>query len=451
MSEIRCPECGTVFQIDESDYGKIVSQVRDAEFSKEMEYRVQHYEKEKEDAISLTRAEEEKNHAEILSKTKEDLTNEINSKNAEIEKLKAEIERFELEKKEAVRSAEQAKDGTIQAKDAQIAELKAAQSAWDAEKQLALSEAEKKKIEEINSKDREIDSLKARMEQEKSSMASEKESLRNQYEAQLKAKSEEVEFYKDFKARQSTKMVGESLEKYCENEFNKIRPTGFQDAYFEKDNEVSDSGSKGDYIFRESEDGVEFVSIMFEMKNESDQGASKKHRNEDFFKELDKDRNEKGCEYAVLVSMLEPDNDYYNTGIVDVSYRYPKMYVVRPQFFIPIITLIRNTSRNSLQYKQELVAVRNRNLDITHFEENMNTFKNAFETNYQRATDKFNKAIDEIDKTIDHLQKVKEALIGSERNLRLANDKAQDLSIKKLTRNNPTMKKKFEELKKETE
>ena len=450
MSEIKCPSCGKVFQIDESDYSKIVSQVRDAEFSKEMNYRVQHYEQEKKDAISLAKAEVERTQSELLTKTKEQLTKEISDKDAEIANLMARIERFELEKSIAVKNAEEAKDETISEKDSEISQLKAEQSQWDAEKKLALSEAENKKIEEIGAKDREISDLKAKMEQEKTALKGEQDSMKIQYEAQLKAKDDEVEFYKNFKAKQSTKMIGESLERYCEDEFNKIRPAGFQNAYFEKDNEISSSGSKGDYIFRDSEDGIEYVSIMFEMKNEADQTATK-HKNEDFFKELDKDRNEKGCEYAVLVSMLEPDSDLYNTGIVDVSYRYPKMYVIRPQFFIPIITLIRNTSRNSLQYKQELSVIRNQNIDISNFEDNMNTFKEGFERNYRLASDKFAKAIEEIDKTIDHLQKVKEGLIGSERNLRLANDKAQDLSIKKLTKNNPTMAAKFEELKKDQE
>ena len=450
MSEIKCPSCGKVFQIDESDYSKIVSQVRDAEFSKEMNYRVQHYEQEKKDAISLAKAEVERTQSELLTKTKEQLTKEISDKDAEIANLMARIERFELEKSIAVKNAEEAKDETISEKDSEISQLKAKQSQWDAEKKLALSEAENKKIEEIGAKDREISDLKAKMEQEKTALKGEQDSMKIQYEAQLKAKDDEVEFYKNFKAKQSTKMIGESLERYCEDEFNKIRPAGFQNAYFEKDNEISSSGSKGDYIFRDSEDGIEYVSIMFEMKNEADQTATK-HKNEDFFKELDKDRNEKGCEYAVLVSMLEPDSDLYNTGIVDVSYRYPKMYVIRPQFFIPIITLIRNTSRNSLQYKQELSVIRNQNIDISNFEDNMNTFKEGFERNYRLASDKFAKAIEEIDKTIDHLQKVKEGLIGSERNLRLANDKAQDLSIKKLTKNNPTMAAKFEELKKDQE
>ena len=443
MSEIRCPRCGTFFQIDESDYGKIVSQVRDAEFSKEMEYRVQHYEKEKADAVSITKAEEEKRHADLLNKTKEQLNGEIASRDREIADLRSRIEKFELEKSIAVKDAEDAKEK-------EISDLKSKQSGWESEKKLALSEAENRKIEELNSKEKEISELKAKIDQVEMSNKLKQDNIRNQYESQLKAKDEEVQFYKDFKAKQSTKMIGESLEIFCMNEFNKLRPTAFQNAYFEKDNEVSGSGSKGDFIFKDSEDGVEYISIMFEMKNEADQTASK-HRNEDFFRELDKDRTEKGCEYAVLVTMLEPDNELYNTGIVDVSYRYPKMYVIRPQFFIPMITLLRNASRNSLQYKQELMDIRNQNLDITHFEENMNAFKDGFERNYRLASERFAKAIDEIDKTIDHLQKVKEGLIGSERNLRLANDKAQDLSIKKLTKNNPTMAKKFADLKDDNE
>ncbi len=476
MSEIRCPRCGTLFQIDESDYGKIVSQVRDAEFSKEMAFRVQHYEKEKADAIALVKADSDKAHAKSMTEMRERLTGEISSKDAEIADLKSKIERFELEKNAAVRTAEDAKDGAISekdaeianlkarierfeleksmavkaaedAKDAEISELRSAQSRWDVEKSLALTEAENRKIEEIGSKDREIADLKAKIEQAEAAKLLEQESLKTSYAAQLKAKDEEVEFYKDFKARQSTKMIGESLERFCENEFNKLRPTGFQNSYFEKDNDVSGSGSKGDFIFREAEDGVEFVSIMFEMKNEADQTASK-HRNEDFLKELDKDRNEKGCEYAVLVSMLEPESELYNTGIVDVSYRYPKMYVIRPQFFIPMITLLRNASRSSLEYRQELAAARNQNLDVTNFEEKMNSFKDAFSNNYRIASEKFSTAIDEIDKTIDHLQKVKDNLLRSERQLRLANDKAQDLTIKKLTWNNPTMAKKFGDLRK---
>ena len=481
-NQIKCPHCGTVFQIDETDYAKLVSQVRDQEFSKEMAFRVEHFEKEKESAVLIAKTEGERIHAELLNSTKQELTKEINSrdseiaelkakidkfeleksvavksaeeskdgmiskKDAEIAELKAKIEKFEVEKSLAVKTAEEAKDGTIQKKEQEIAELKAKQSNWDNEKMLALSEAEKKKIEDLAAKDREISELKAQREQDAITKKLEQDAIENRYKDQLKAKDEEVQFYKDFKAKQSTKMIGESLEIYCQNEFNKLRPTAFQNAYFEKDNEVSGSGSKGDFIFRDFEDGVEYASIMFEMKNEADDTA-KKHKNEDFFKELDKDRTEKNCEYAVLVSKLEPENEYYNTGIVDVSYKYPKMYVIRPQFFIPMITLIRNASKNSLEYKQELMVIRNQNIDITHFEDNMNTFKEGFARNFRIASDKFTTAIEEIDKTITHLQKVKDNLLSSQNNLRLANDKAQDLTIKKLTKNNPTMAKKFEELK----
>ena len=450
MSEIRCPKCNTVFQIDESDYEKIVSQVRTAEFTKEMEYRVEHFKKEKDDAITIVKAEEEKKHADLLNRTKDELSDEITKKDAEIAELRARIEQSEIQKELAVRSAEQAKDELISRKDAEITELKTKQSGWENEKKLAMAEVEKQKGEEINSKNLEITELKSQIEQEKVAKQLEQEKIKEQYEAQIKAKDETIDFYKNFKAKQSTKMIGESLERYCEDEFNKYRATGFQNAYFEKDNEISASGSKGDFIFRDGEDGVEYISIMFEMKNEAD-GTATKHRNEDFFKELDKDRNEKGCEYAVLVTMLEPDSEYYNSGIVDVSHKYPKMYVIRPQFFIPLITLLRNAARKTIEYKRELLDMREQNLDITHFEESMNAFKDGFEKNYRLASEKFSKAIEEIDKTIDHLQKVKESLIGSERNLRIANDKAQDLSIKKLTKDNPTMAKKFEDLKKESD
>ena len=298
----------------------------------------------------------------------------------------------------------------------------------------------------VQEKETEIIELKSKLDRINGEQELEKQSIKQKYEAELKFKDEEIERYKDFKARLSTKMVGESLEQHCEIEFNKLRATGFQNAYFEKDNDAK-SGSKGDFIFREfSPDGVEFISIMFEMKNQNETTATK-HKNEDFFKELDKDRREKNCEYAVLVSLLEEDSELYNSGIVDVSYRYEKMYVIRPQFFIPLITLLRNAALNSLQYKRELSVIRNQNIDITHFEEDMNDFKEKFGRNFRLASEKFQKAIDEIDKTIDHLQKTKEALLSSENNLRLANNKAEELSIKRLTKNNPTMQQKFEELK----
>ena len=302
------------------------------------------------------------------------------------------------------------------------------------------------KEKELAEKDKKIYQLSGDIESGEKERRLKEQSLKESYEEKLRAKDEQIAYYKDFKARQSTKMVGESLEQHCETEFNRLRATGFQSAYFEKDNDIR-TGSKGDYIFRESdENGVEFISIMFEMKNEMEQTATKK-KNEDFLKELDKDRREKGCEYAVLVSLLEPDSELYNSGIVDVSYRYTKMYVIRPQFFIPMITILRNAARNSLEYRQELAAVKSQNVDISHFESDMNEFKEKFSRNYRLASEKFQKAISEIDETIKHLQKTKDELLSSENNLRLANDKAEGLSIKRLTKNNPTMAAKFEELK----
>ena len=302
----------------------------------------------------------------------------------------------------------------------------------------------------VQDKDIRINTLQSELTLKNSEWELKEKSLLDKHADELRLREEQIAYYKDFKAKQSTKMIGESLERHCENEFNKIRATAFQNAYFEKDNDAR-TGSKGDYIYREySDTGVEFISIMFEMKNEMDTTATK-HKNEDFFKELDKDRREKNCEYAVLVSMLESDNDFYNSGIVDVSYKYPKMYVVRPQFFIPIITVLRNAALNSLQYRAELEVIRNQNIDITHFEEDINDFKDKFSRNFRLASEKFRKAIDEIDKTIDHLQKTKEALLSSENNLRLANNKAEDLTIKRLTRGNPTMAEKFAQLKKDND
>ena len=379
MQEIKCPNCGEVFQVDETVYDKIVKQVRDREFDRELERR-----------------------EELLA-----------SKNQlEIEKLNARLSAASTEKKLAVNQANSEKERELAEKDILISKLKG----------------------EIASKDNE-NKLKT-------------QALKEQYEEKIKLKDEQIEYYRDFKAKQSTKMVGESLEQHCDYEFNKIRASAFPNAYFEKDNDAR-SGSKGDFIFRDmDENGTEFISIMFEMKNETDTTSTKK-KNEDFFKELDKDRREKNCEYAVLVSLLEIDNELYNTGIVDVSYKYPKMYVVRPQFFIPIITLLRNAAMNSLEYRQELETIRHQNIDISNFEEKMNLFKEGFSRNYRLASDKFQTAIDEIDKSISHLQKIKDALISSENNLRLANDKAEDLTIKKLTRGNPTMKALFDAQSKE--
>ena len=394
MKEIKCPNCGQVFQVDESGYAQIVSQVRDAEFLKELQRQEDALAEKREAELKLIKADQEKTAAE---------------KDREIARLNAKLENSETEKKLAMTEA-------VQQKDAELAE-----------------------------KNEEITRLRSELQLQKQEGELQAQSLKNEYSGMLKLKDEQIEQLKDFKAKQSTKMVGESLERHCSDEFNKIRMTAFPNAYFEKDNEAVEN-TKGDFIFREAaEDGTEFISIMFEMKNESDTTATK-HKNEDFFDKLDKDRKKKKCEYAVLVSTLEADSELYNSGIVDVSYRHEKMYVVRPQMFITIITLLRNAALNSLKYQRELAIVRNQQIDIQNFEENMNTFKEQFGRNYRLASEKFRKAIDEIDKTIDHLQKTKDALLGSENNLRLANGKAEDLTIMKLTKNAPSVREMFEEL-----
>ncbi len=408
MQEIKCPKCGEVFQVDESGYAQIAQQVRDAEFEKELSARLSELEEKQKTGLELVKLESERR-AESDLKAKD---NAIAEYRLEIERLKAKIAESDNARALALKQADLEKTAQISEKENRILELQGQINAKDAEAQ-----------------------VKA-------------QAMRESYEKQLRDKDELVEYYRDFKARQSTKMIGESLEVHCMSEFNKIRMAAFPNAYFEKDNDAR-TGSKGDFIFREhGEDGTEFISIMFEMKNEMDETATK-HKNEDFFKELDRDRREKGCEYAVLVSLLEGDNELYNNGIVDVSYRYEKMFVIRPQFFIPMISLLRNAALNSLKYRQELAVVRNQQIDLLHFEENMETFKEGFARNYRIANEKFNTAIEEIDKTIAHLQKTKEALLSSENNLRLANDKAEDLSIKKLTKNAPSVKAMFDELKKE--
>lgn len=407
MQEIKCPNCGEVFAVDESDYAQIVRQVRDKEF-----------------------------------------INELARREKELEEKKAtELELVRMEQKQAYTDALSSKEAELSEKDRTIEQLKVQISGNETEKKLAVTEAVQEKEKELSQKVMEITELKGKLSNKATENELKEQSLKKQYEEQLKQKDELIEYYKDFKARQSTKMVGESLEQHCLNQFNAIRMTAFPNAYFEKDNDAR-TGSKGDFIFRESSEGTEFISIMFEMKNEMDETATK-HKNEDFLKELDKDRHEKKCEYAVLVSLLEIDNELYNNGIVDVSYKYEKMYVIRPQFFIPMITLLRNAALNSLTYRQELELAKNQQIDILHFEENMNDFKEKFAYNYNLASNKFNTAIDEIDKTITHLQKVREALLSSVNNLRLANNKADDLSIKKLTKNAPTVKEMFDELKKE--
>ena len=419
MQEIKCPSCGKVFQVDESGYSQIVSQVRDHEFHAELERREKELEEKKESDLQIVRMQQEKENESALLQ-----------KDREIADLKSQLERLAAENK------------------VEVTNLKSRIDGFENEKKLAVSEAVSKKDLEIAGKVNELTVLQGKMDSQTAQLELEKKALKESYEQTIKLKDEEIERVKDFKSKQSTKMVGESLEQHCQNEFNKLRMTAFPNAYFEKDNDAK-SGSKGDFIFRESSsDGVEFISIMFEMKNEMDTTATK-HKNEDFFKELDKDRKEKGCEYAVLVSMLEADNDYYNTGIVDVSYKYEKMYVIRPQMFIPMITLLRNAALNSLRYQRELSVVRSQQVDIENFETNMNNFKEAFGRNYRLASEKFQKAIDEIDKSINYLQKTKEDLLSSQNNLRLANDKAEDLSIKKLTKNAPSVRAMFDEQKKE--
>jgi hypothetical protein len=461
MHEIICPHCNKAFKIDEAGYADILKQVRDGAFEQQLHERLELAEQDKRNAVELAQAQV----ASAMQKT-------AVAKDSEIQALKARLDAGEVARKLAVTEAlsavqkerdalanelalakrdRQAASELAEAKlisglqnaaatkDAEIQGLKAKLDATGVVQKLAITEA-------VGVVEKERDALKnglARAELEK--QLAEK-SLKDKYETQIKDRDDAIERLRDMKARLSTKMVGETLEQHCETEFNRIRATAFPRAYFEKDNDAR-TGSKGDYIFRDSDEaGTEIVSVMFERKNENDR-TSTKNKNEDFLKELDKDRLEKGCEYAVLVSLLEPDSELYNTGIVDVFHRYPKMYIVRPQFFIPIITLLRNAAMNSLKYKSELALVRAQNIDITNFENNLETFKTAFARNYDLASNSFKKAIDEIDKSIDHLQKTKDALLGTDRNLRLANDKAQDVTIKKLTRGNPTMAAKFSELK----
>ena len=408
MQELRCPNCGEVFQVDETGYAQIARQVRDSEFDKELARRERELAARQEKEMDLASLRQERAYEKTIAEKDAALAQQAQ----EMEQLRARLANSETAQK------------------------------------LAVAEAVQRKAQELAEGEKRILTLENELTAQQTASQLKEKSLQQQYEEKLKSKDEQIEYYKDFKARQSTKMIGESLEQHCLTQFNTLRMTAFPSAYFEKDNDAR-TGSKGDFIFREADEGgTEFISIMFEMKNEADTTATK-HKNEDFFKELDKDRREKHCEYAVLVSLLEIDNEFYNNGIVDVSYRYEKMYVVRPQFFIPIITLLRNAALNSLKYRRELEIVRNQQLDILHFEENMNAFKEGFARNYRIASEKFRTAIDEIDKTISHLQKTKDALLSSENNLRLANSKAEDLSIKKLTKNAPTVKAMFDEEQKE--
>ena len=465
MQEIKCPKCGEVFVVDESGYANIVKQVRDKEFARELKKREEELKDAQQKDLDLVRLEQKNQ----LDKALSAKDSELSEKDKKIQELEACIKNNEISRNLAVAEAVNAKEKEISQKndeinalkadyiaknmeqDKEIAKLQAQLANGENEKKMAVSEARQLKDKELAEKNTEIIRLRDQLSNKDTEKQLGEESLKREYEAklkhkdeQLKEKDEQIDYYKDFKARQSTKMVGESLEQHCLTQFNSLRMTAFPTAYFEKDNDAK-SGSKGDFIFRESMEGTEFISIMFEMKNEMDETATK-HKNEDFFKELDKDRREKKCEYAVLVSLLEMDNELYNNGIVDVSYRYEKMYVIRPQFFIPMITLLRNAALNSLKYRQELEAAKNQQLDIANFEENMNAFKQGFGRNYEIASKKFKTAIDEIDKTITHLQKTKDALLSSENQLRLANNKAEDLSIKKLTKNAPSVRKMFEEI-----
>lgn len=420
--QIKCPSCGESFTLEQNFYDSIANEVRNEQFEKELEKRAAALIKQKESEIVLAVSKAEGEKDKLISELKSKLSASTESISSEKEKAQAELKL------------------AVAAKDNEIAVLKEKLESGKKDSDIAVKTA-------IQDKEKEIIQLKSDLELVAEKAKSNESAIREQFTAQLKAKDEEIAFYKDFKAKESTKQIGEDLEQYCLNEFNKNRALGFQNSYFEKDNKVSkSSNSKGDLIFRDTTpDGVESVSIMFECKNQADETTTK-HKNEDFFKELDKDRNEKGCEYAVLVSMLEEDNDYYNTGIVDVSYRYPKMYVIRPQFLIPVITFLRNASLNSLEYKRELQLVKSQNIDITNFENDLSNFKLGFGKNYDLASRKFFSAVDEIDKAIQHLQKMKEDLLGSENNLRIANNKLEDLTVKKLVKNNPTMKQKFEEL-----
>ena len=460
MHEIICPHCGKAFKIDEAGYADILKQVRDSEFEKQLHDRLELAEQDKRNAIELAE-----------TKASNELQKAAAAKDVEIQGLKARLDAGEVARKlavtEALSGVEKERDALAselaQARRDQLAaselaearilnELQKAVATKDSEIQMLTNRLNSTEVEQklavtqaVIAVEKERDELRGGLERAELQKQLAEKALKDKYETQIKDRDDAIERLRDMKVRLSTKMVGETLEQHCETEFNRIRATAFSRAYFEKDNDAK-TGSKGDYIFRESDEtGTEIVSIMFEVKNESD-GTTTKKKNEDFLKELDKDRTEKGCEYAVLVSLLEPDSELYNTGIVDVSHRYPRMYVVRPQFFLPIITLLRNPALNALKYKSELALVKAQNIDVTNFETELESFKTAFGKNYDLASRHFQTAIDEIDKSIDHLQKTREALVGTNRNLRLANDKAQDVTIKKLTRGNPTMAAKFAEL-----
>ena len=443
MKELKCPNCGNFFTVDEADYASIVNQVRNAEFEAEMERRIADLHKQHQteqqviEANALNKYQQELNKkAEEQIRMEKDWQAAIAQKDAELVRLQSELNVVEQKKQSELSLA-------IAGKEKEISDLKSAIRDKDSALEIAVLKEQQKAQEDIKSKEAEIALLKASAELDKQNATIQENALKDRYEARLKLKQEEVDYYKDLKARMSTKMIGETLEIHCSTQFNQMLRPMLPNAYFEKDNDAS-GGTKGDFIFRDfGEDGTEYVSIMFEMKNEADETATK-HKNEDFLKKLDTDRRAKGCEFAVLVSLLEPDNELYNGGIVDMSYRYDKMYVIRPQFFIPMITLLVQTSKKGLEYRQQLAIAQKQSIDVSNFESQLEDFRERFGKNYRLASEKFKTAIDEIDKSIQHLNKIKEALVGSEYNLRLANDKAEALTIKKLTRGNPTMKAKFE-------
>ena len=434
MKELKCPQCGSVFTVDEADYASIVSQVKTQEFDAEVKSRLEEIQKQNEvrqeaESLKISQEFQGKLNAKEL---------ELSKKDSEIVKLQAQLDSFNQTKKLEL-DAERSKTNE------EIARLKSIIAQNENNVRVAVLEEQNRAKDIIQAKENSLIELRSQIDVKQKEATIRETNIKEDYERQLKQKQELVDYYKDLKAKLSTKMIGESLEVHCSNEFNRVRTTMYPNAYFDKDNDAS-HGSKGDFIFRDFVDGMEYISIMFEMKNEMDETATK-HKNEDFLAKLDKDRRDKGCEYAVLVSLLEPDNDFYNEGIVDVSYKFPKMFVVRPQFFMPIISLLTQASRKSVEYQRELLLARQQSIDVTNFENKLNDFRNKFGNHYQRASDKFNKAIEEIDKTIKSLQKMKEDLLSSENYLRLANNDTEDLSIKKLTRGNPTMKQKFEEAK----
>lgn len=432
MKELKCPKCGNVFKVDEADYAAIVGQVKNAEFNQEVERRMKELEKQQKAEQKAETLKAEQNYQKLLSEKELNLT----QKDAEIAKLQSQLEGIENTNQLSL-----AKE--IAKKDKEIAALQTQLSSNESKLKVAILEEQNKSKDFLQKKEQEIQKLKGDMELAQKEAIIKEKNLKEDFQSRLKLKQEEVDHYKELKAHMSTKMIGESLEVHCSTEFNRVRSMMYPCAYFEKDNDAS-GGSKGDFIFRDTADGVEYISIMFEMKNEMETTATK-HKNEDFFAKLDKDRKEKGCEYAVLVSLLEPDSELYNEGIVDVSYKYPKMYVIRPQFFMPLISLLTQASKKSIEYQKELILARQQSVDVTNFENKVNAFRDKFAGHYQKASEKFNKAIEEIDKTIKSLQKMKDNLLSSENYLRLANNDTEELSIKKLTRGNPTMKEKFEE------